>query len=85
MAENESVYVDGHFTNLEALARKIQAGIIAVGGIVETDEDAITSALAGFDMSAHITDTMNEESLGQFLDEFEAAWLKVAGTGEVEE
>jgi len=76
------VFLDGHFTNLEALARKIQAGIIANGGTVEVDEDASSAALAGVDLGAHITDSMDDEALGQLLDEFEEAWKKVAGGGE---
>jgi hypothetical protein len=88
MAEEEAVkepdyfvYVDGHFTNLEAVARKIQGGILTSGGTVETDEDARSSALAGFDLGAHITDAMDEERLGQLLEEFEQAWKKAAGEG----
>jgi hypothetical protein len=75
----EYIMVDGHFTNLEALARKIQGQIIASGGEVHADEDASSHALVGFDLGAHITDDMDEEKLGQFLEEFEEAWAKVAG------
>ena len=79
--ENEFVYVDGHFTNLEALARKIQAGIIAAGGEIHADEDAILSAFGGFDLTAHVTDSMDDNALGQFLEEFAEAWRNVAGPG----
>jgi len=82
--ENEFIYVDGHFTNLEALARKIQAGIIASGGEVHADEDAAESALAGFDLAAHVTDIMDEEKLGQFIEEFLEAWKTAAGPGAAE-
>jgi hypothetical protein len=76
--EVKFVYVDGHFTNLEALARKIQGTILAAGGEVKTDEDASSSALAGFDLGAHVTDDMDEDRLGQLLEEFDEAWVAAA-------
>jgi hypothetical protein len=72
------VYLDGHFTNLEAVARKIQGEIVMNGGEIHADEDASSSALAGFDLGAHVTDDMDEERLGQLLEEFDQAWRKVA-------
>jgi len=79
---DQIVYVDGHFTNLEALARKVQGSILATGGTVETDEDASASALAGLDVGAHITDDMDDERLGQLLEEWDSAWQAAAGVPE---
>jgi hypothetical protein len=77
----EYLFVDGHFTNLEGLARKIQGELSASGQKIETDEDAISHAFAGFDIGTHLTDAFDTERLGQFLEEFGDAWKKVAKGG----
>jgi len=80
--EYKSVYQDGHFINLEALARKLKLSIIEKGGALPTNEDEVLTVLGAWDEAAHETDSMETERLGQFIEEFLAAWDRSDGSGE---
>ena len=64
--------------DLDDLAFEIQGRIRAAGGEIKTDLNSILTALAGHDVEAHITDGLDDDALGQLLDDFEAAWKKTA-------
>lgn len=80
--EFKSIYQDGKFINLEALARKLKLSIIEKGGAMPSNEDEILTVLGAWDMASHETDSMDTERLGQFIEEFLEAWDRSDGSGE---
>lgn len=75
----KSVYQDGRFINLEALARKLQLSIMEKGGKLPENDDEILTVLGAWDESAHETDSMDTERLGQFIEEFIDEWHQANG------
>jgi hypothetical protein len=76
---------NGRLMELDALAREIQGNVLSMGGKLPTGEEEIESLFAAFDASAHITDQMNEEELGEFLEEFNEAWKRALEGPKTEE
>jgi len=64
----------GEMFTADALARKLKGAIVELGGEVKKDDTTALAALAGFDEEAEFSNSMEEESLQTFVDDFCEAW-----------